>query len=71
MSVSEVVLEDGKEKKTEQEQNKESVRFRGKDIKKAKLEKKVYHKPRVFGPILINLSIILTIIGIILLVFYM
>jgi len=71
MSVSEVILEDEEKKYTEQQQNNESVRFRGKNIKVAKLEKKVRHKPRLVGPILINLSIILTIIAIILLLFYM
>jgi hypothetical protein len=72
MSVSEVVLEDEKKKNTEQQQkNTEILRFRGKNIKVAKLEKKVRHKPRLTSPILINLSIILTIIGIILIMFYM
>ena len=63
MSVSETVLDDEKKKNSVPYQNKESVRFRGKDIDISKLIKKVSHKPRLLGPVLINLSIILAIIG--------
>ncbi len=69
MSVSETVLED--EKKKMSQPKKENIRFRGKDVKTAKLRKKLRHKPKLIVPILINLSIVLVIIGIILIMFYL
>ena len=66
MSVIETVSDEKKKKDVELVPDKGSVRFRGKDVKVAKLEMKVTHKPRLSGAILINLSILLMIIVIVL-----
>ncbi|MFX1258215.1 MAG: hypothetical protein ACFFAN_10170 [Promethearchaeota archaeon] len=44
------------------------VRFRGKNIKLNELERKIGHRPRLFGIILINLAIIIIILIILLLI---
>ncbi|MFX0073108.1 MAG: hypothetical protein ACFFAO_18675 [Candidatus Hermodarchaeota archaeon] len=71
MSVIETVSEDEKKKDIVLQPDKGTVRFRGKDVKVMKLEKKVMHKPRLSGAILINLSILLMIIVGILIFSYM
>jgi len=60
--------EDEKEKKERKNNNKETIRWHGKDIKAAKLQKKMSHKPRILGTILVNLTIVIVIIIIILLI---
>lgn len=69
MSVHEIVVEEDKKRGIAHSQDKEIVRFRGKEIKKSKLQKKLRHKPRLISPVLINLSIILAIIIFILIFF--
>ncbi len=69
--MSEVVFaepEDEQEKKKERN-NTETLRWHGKDVEVEKLQKKIRHKPRILGTILINLSIIIVIIIVILLLF--
>ncbi len=69
--MSEVVFaepEDEEYKKDKKINNKETIRWHGKDIEAAKLHKKMSHKPRILGTILINLTIVIVIIIIILLV---
>ena len=70
MTASQVVVEEEKDDSRIQEHKSDFVRFRGKDIETEKLRKKLSHKPRLFVPILINISIILALIIIILLVFH-
>jgi hypothetical protein len=70
MTASQVVVEEEKDDSKILEHQSDFVRFRGKDIETEKLRKKLSHKPRLFGPILINISIILALIIIILLVFH-
>jgi hypothetical protein len=60
---------DTDEKKDNQELQQETVRFRGKEIPIEKLQKRMSQKPKIYGTILINISIILIIIIIILIVF--
>jgi len=57
------------EKKNNQEHEQETVRFRGKEIPIEKFQKRMSQKPKIYGAILINISIILIIIIIILIVF--
>ena len=69
--MSEVVFaepEEEKEKKKEKD-NTEPLRWHGKDVEVEKLQKKMGHKPRILGTILINLSIVIVIIIVILLLF--
>ena len=68
MSVSQEVLEEKKQLDKQKHHDEEFIRFRGKDIETAKFGKKINHKPRLFGVVLINLSIIVALIIIILLI---
>ena len=65
------VMEEKKKEDNLHQQDNEIVRFHGNDVKISKLRKKLRHKPRLFSPVLINLSIILMIISIILIIFYL
>jgi hypothetical protein len=58
-----------KEKKETKNNQKQLIRWHGKDIEMEKLQKKMSHKPRILGTLLINLTIIIVIIIIILLAF--
>ena len=69
--MSEVVFEeheDEEDKKDKKINNKETIRFHGKDITVEKLQKKMSHKPRILGTIIINLTIVIVIIIVILLI---
>ena len=68
MSVSQEVLEEKKQLNKQKHHDEELIRFRGRDIEIAKFGKKINHKPRLFGVVLINLSIIVALIIIILLI---
>ena len=67
MSLYEIIVEE--DKKKDHSEKKDIVRFRGKNIKIKKLQKKIRHKPRLLFPIVINLGILLVIIIFVLLFF--
>ncbi len=66
MIANEDVIDDKSNDKKKEKNEESSVRFRGKDVKIEKLQKKVRHKPKLFGVILINFSIIIAVLIVIL-----
>ncbi len=70
MSVSEVVLEREEKNNNESKDNNDYVKFKEKNIKTAKIEKKVIDDSKLIGFILIYLLMILTIMTFALLSLY-
>ncbi|TFG25998.1 MAG: hypothetical protein EU532_10960 [Promethearchaeota archaeon] len=66
--IQEEILEEKEQLNKQMHHDEELIRFQGKNVKIAKFRKKIHHKPRLFGVVLINLSIIIGIIIIILLI---
>jgi len=59
---------DSQDKKEKTNNTKETIRWHGKDITVEKLKKKMSHKPRILGTLLINLTIVIVLIIIILII---